>query len=251
MSIKPAVVSEDGLSPDIGTDPVLSEIESADDSGSVDSENLSADVPRETAETFHVEQPDPVADAVATAVEQWVGFDPSIHAVNEDGTPRLKVDGTYARKRGKGGRKSGDAGTDTSGEADLFGFAATSVPRETPSAQTATAPSPTPHQTAPNMSSQQAAAMLVIACTTVMGKLVGPEWHAEKPEQKALVDATKIYLDSKGGLNVTPEMGLFIAVSMYAVPRLAHENTRSKFGLAVDWVRDRVTVLRSRFNRAK
>lgn len=190
-------------------------------------------------------EPDPVSQAVETAVQQWIGFDPSIHAVNEDGTPRLRVDGSYARKRGRGGRKSGDDET-AAGEADLF---SDTVSRETPSGQTATAPQASPTQTAPNLTSQQAAAMLVIACTTVMGKLVGPEWHAEKPEQKALVDATKIYLDSKGGLNVTPEMGLFIAVSMYAVPRLAHENTRSKFGMAVDWCRDRITVLRARFKR--
>lgn len=228
----PADLTGDGpaLSPDIGTDPGTPEIEIPDQATSVDSES----------------QSDPVADAVATAVEQWIGFDPSIHAVNEDGTPRLKVDGTYARKRGKGGRKSVDD-SGASGSADLFGDTQT-APQ---SGATATAPQTQPVQTAPNLSSQQAAAMLVIACTTVMGKLVGPEWTAEKAEQKALTDATKIYLDAKGGLNVTPEMGLFIALSMYAVPRLAHENTRSKFGLAVDWVRDRVAVLRARFSRAK
>jgi hypothetical protein len=200
-----------------------------------DSETLSTDVPRETiADVPRETETDPVADAVATAVEQWIGFDPAVHSVNPDGTPRLRVDGSYAHKRGKGGRKSGS--DDSAGSDNLFG-----------GYETATTPQSIPHQTAPNMSSTQAATMLVIACTTVMGKLVGPEWHAEKPEQKALAEATKIYLDSKGGLNVTPEMGLFIAISMYAVPRLAHENTRSKFGLVVDWVRDRIAVLRSRF----
>lgn len=211
-----------------------------------DSENLSDVVPRETSVDVPRETPDadPVADAVATAVEQWIGFDPAVHSVNPDGTPRLRVDGSYARKRGKGGRKSGDT-DDGAGGDDLFGgyVPGTQTTPGTP-AQT-----PSPTQTAPNMSSAQASAMLVIACTTVLAKVVGPEWAVDKPEQKALVDATKIYLDSKGGLNVTPEMGLFIAVSMYAVPRLAQENTRSKIGLAVDWVRDRVTVLRSRFNR--
>lgn len=213
------------------------------------------DVPRETS--VPVEQSDPVADAVATAVEQWIGFDPAIHSVNRDGTPRLRVDGSYARKRGKGGRKSG-AENDVAGGDDLFdGYTSiTSGPAIGAGGNTAqahgasaTVPQSTPTQTAPNMSSAQASLMLVVACTTVLTKLIGPEWHAEKPEQKALADATKIYLDSKGGLNVTPEMGLFIAVSMYAVPRLAQENTRSKLGLAVDWVRDRVTVLRARFNR--
>jgi hypothetical protein len=223
-----------------------------------DSETLSDDVPRETMsvvdvprETVTGDDADPVADAVATAVEQWIGFDPAVHSVNPDGTPRLRVDGSYARKRGKGGRKSGP--DDTSGGDDLFGVGydrITTGPTIGTGGNTATVPqAPMPTQTAPNMSSSQAALMLVVACTTVLSKVIGPEWHAEKPEQKALADATKIYLDSKGGLNVTPEMGLFIAVSMYAVPRLAQENTRSKLGLAVDWVRDRVTVLRARFSR--
>lgn len=203
-------------------------------------EQSPADVPRETE--------DPVSQAVETAIEQWVGFDPAIHAVNGDGTPRLRVDGSFARKRGRGGRKSTDADTNTPGADDLFTDLDNTpsqplhVPRETPTA-------PAPSTTAPTLNNQQTAAMLVMACTTVMGKLVGPEWLTEKPEQKALVDATKIYLDAKGGVNVTPEMGLFIAVSMYAVPRLAHENTRSKFGKAVDWCRDRFTVLRARFKR--
>jgi hypothetical protein len=250
----------------INVDPALSTADAEPvivlsvENETVDSETLSS-VSRETTSpgpVFHVEQEvDPVADAVATAVEQWIGFDPAVHAVNPDGTPRLKVDGSYARKRGKGGRKSGT--DDTSGSDDLFASAYDKISSgpaigaggnttQNPAAST-TVPQNSPTQTAPNLSSAQAATMLVIACTTVMAKLVGPEWHAEKPEQKALADATKIYLDSKGGLNVTPEMGLFIAVSMYAVPRLAHENTRSKFGALVDWTRDRVAVLRARFKR--
>lgn len=217
--------------------------------------NDSVNVPAEVDSPTQSDTTDPVADAVATAVEQWIGFDPAIHSVNPDGTPRLRVDGSYARKRGKGGRKSADE--NTSGADDLFGGydTITSGPAIGPGGNqavpgaSATVPQSSPTQTVPNMSSSQAAMMLVTACTTVLSKVVGPEWHAEKPEQKALADATKIYLDSKGGLNVTPEMGLFIAISMYAVPRMAHENTRSKFGLAMDWVRDRVSVLRARFNR--
>jgi hypothetical protein len=124
-----------------------------------DSADQSDNVPRETADVPR--ETDPVSQAVETAVRQWIGFDPAIHAVNEDGTPRLRVDGSYARKRGRGGRKSGpDA--DTSGETDLFGDSvpretAGSVPRETLPGATATAPQATPVQTAPNLSSQQAA----------------------------------------------------------------------------------------------
>jgi hypothetical protein len=201
-------------------------------------------VSRETTEE------DPVADAVAVAVSQWVGFDPAVHAVNPDGSPRLRVDGSYARKRGRGGRQSvpreTEAVADTQTNAGLFDNP-TSVPRETPRQ----APASVPETVPASLSSREAAAAIVLTSTAILARMVGPEWSAEKPELKALTDATKIYIDSKGGLQMSPEMGLFLAVSMYAAPRFAHENTRSKFSKAVDWCKDRIAVLRARFKRVK
>ena len=201
------------------------------------------------AQSVSAVEPDPVADAVSTAVEQWIGFDPAIHARNPDGSPRLRVDGSYARKRGSGGRKSLPAGDDVSREtgSDLFSGVEqeSHVPRETP----ATAATPSPTAPAPSLSSREAAAAIVITTTAILSKVVGPEWQAEKTEVKALTDATKTYIDAKGGLQMSPEMGLFLAVSMYAAPRFAHENTRSKFSRAMDWCRDRLDVLRARFKR--
>lgn len=188
---------------------------------------------------------DPVADAVATAVEQWVGFDPEIHARNPDGSPRLRVDGSYARKRGKGGRKSDDTVSRETGPDLFFGVEqAQDVSRETPASP---APSTTP--TTANLSSREAAAAIVITSTVILSKVIGPEWAADKPEIKTLTDATKTYIEAKGGIQMSPEMGLFLAVSMYAAPRFAHENTRSRFGQMVVWVKDRVAVLKSRFVR--
>lgn len=229
-------------------DLALSTVDTVIPTVSTDDVSQSSTVPDSPGQSDEVRhETDPVTVAVETAVQQWIGFDPAIHATNPDGTPRLRKDGSYAHKRGRGGRKSVADGT--AGDADLFADDAGNSPASVPGvSRETTAPTPTP-ATAPNLNTNQAATMLVIAGTTMMSKLVGPEWAAEKPEQKALIDATKIYLDSKGGLNVTPEMGLCIALCMYAVPRVAHENTRSKFGRAVDWVRDRFTVLRARFNR--
>lgn len=227
------------LSADADVSEEQTPIEITNDDGVTDSET---NVPRET-----VDDSDPVGEAVAVAVQQWVGFDPAIHATNPDGSPRLKVDGTYARKRGRGGRKSGD----DSGSADLFTNVSretmADVPRETPQTDPAQ-PSPT---AAPTVTSQQTATMLVLASTTVLARLIGPEWAAEKDELKSLTTATKIYFDSKGGVQMSPELGLFLAVSMYAVPRAAHENTRSKLGKCFDWCKDRFAVVKARFNRVK
>lgn len=221
----------------------------------VDSEELSTVVPRETNVPRETETVgDPVAEAVSVAVEQWIGFDPAIHARNPDGTPRLRVDGTYARKRGKGGRKSGDPVSRETG-GDLFHGDDSEVvytsTDETGPAPTATAQSQTQNTSAPpvSLSTREAAAAIVITSTTILSRLVGPEWAAEKPEVKALTDATKTYIDAKGGIQMSPEMGLFLAVSMYAAPRFAHENTRSKFGQLVDWMRDRVAVIKARIGR--
>lgn len=192
---------------------------------------------------------DPVSQAVAASIGQYVGFDPTIHAVNPDGSPRMRAHGKgYALKRGKGGRKS-PADDAAAGPTDLFGNASTETApvSETGTAPTAQAPATAPGQTPLN--SREAAAMLVMTCTTVLGKVVGPEWIADKDEARNLTQATKVYLDSKGGLNVTPEMALFLAVTGYAVPRMAHENTQSVFKRAVRWCRDRFDVLRARMDR--
>lgn len=192
---------------------------------------------------------DPVSQAVAASIEQYVGFDPTIHAVNPDGSPRMRAHGKgYALKRGKGGRKSVAVET-ADGAPDLFGNTGTKTApaSETGTAPTTPAPSAAPGQTPLN--SREAAAMIVMTCTTVLGKVVGPEWIADKDEARNLTQATKVYLDSKGGLNVSPEMALFLAVTGYAVPRMAHENTQSVFKRAVVWCRDRFDVLRARMNR--
>jgi len=188
---------------------------------------------------------DPVSQAVAASIGQYVGFDPTIHAVNPDGSPRMRAHGKgYALKRGKGGRKS-PAADAAAGPTDLFGNAGTETApvSETGTAPTTQAPGQTP------LNSREAAAMIVMTCTTVLGKVVGPEWIADKDEARNLTQATKVYLDSKGGLNVSPEMALFLAVTGYAVPRMAHENTQSVFKRAVRWCRDRFDVLRARMDR--
>lgn len=189
---------------------------------------------------------DPVAQTVAASVDAHIGFDPAIHAVNPDGTPRMKVGGGYALKRGKGGRKS--QAKNDAGETDLFSDPVSAAVSGTEEA----GPMPAPTAGAPvgvPVSSRDAAIMIVMTCTAVLSKTVGPEWQADKAETKNLTDATKAYLDSKGGLSVTPEMALFLAVTGYAVPRFAHENTQTRAQKAWQWVTDRVAVFKARFGK--
>jgi hypothetical protein len=176
--------------------------------------------------------------AAETAVTEFVGFDPSIHASNRDGTPKYRQDGSYALKRG---RKSGakDTPAESVGDSDNMADAVPNVTGQTavPGAVNAAAAS---------MSNQQTAVFLVETVTGILGRAIGPEWLAEKEEKKGLSNATKQYLDAKGGLQITPEMGLVLALSAYAVPRLATENTQSKLSRFVGWCSDRVAVIRRR-----
>lgn len=192
-----------------------------------------------------VVMPDFVAAGVASSVADHLGFDPAIHAVNPDGTPRLTVDGAFAKKRGKGGQRR-------------------DVPRET-----SAAPGPTEADSAPGigagipgvsatsaaaaaMTNAQTAVFLVRTITGVLGRAIGPEWlPTEKAEEKGLTDATKNYLDAVGGLQITPEMGLCLAIVAYSVPRFAVPNTQTKLQAFGAWVRDRTDVVVARVRRMR
>ena len=179
--------------------------------------------------------PEFVTESVADSVADHLGFDPAIHAVNPDGTPKLTVDGAYAKKRGR--RKV----VDTAGENRPEVSAAPILPGN-PGMDAATVAA---------MSNAQTALFLVRTTTGVLSRAIGPEWAAEKGEEKGLSDAVKQYLDAKGGIQISPEMGLTLALAAYAVPRLATENTQSKLSRFAGWCRDRFDVIRARLSRAR
>lgn len=175
--------------------------------------------------------PDFVAESVADSVASHIGFDPAVHRSDADGNPILTREGAYAKKRGP--RKAGDVSRETTSD----------VPRETASAGIPT------QAAAASISTAQTAVFLVTTVTGVLSRAIGPEWAADKQEIKGLSDAVKTYIDSKGGIAITPEMGLVLAIGAYSLPRLAVENTQTKLQMATGWLRDRFDVLRARFNR--
>lgn len=142
-------------------------------------------------------------DASAASLSSFPGFDPAVHASNPDGTPKLRGDGSYAKKRGrKPGQKSLGGLVQTTGA------------------------------TTDKITNEEAARQFCNAAISVAVGVIGPEWAPEdKQESEGLVLAVKNYFDAKGQVNLPPEAGLAIAVVAYSGKRfMQHENTRSKVG---------------------
>lgn len=142
-----------------------------------------------------------VADMVQVQSEAHDGFDPLTHAVNPDGTPKRKVDGSFALKRG---RKSGAAPTTNSAPAQVA---------ETPTINV-------------DEASRQSCNMLINGAVLLFGEQWAPQ---DKEEAKGLQISFKNYFEARGVPNVPPEIGLAVAVLAYSLPRLTHEKTVSRF----------------------
>lgn len=142
-----------------------------------------------------------IGDMVAGVIESHDGFDPLVHAVNPDGTPKRKVDGSYAMKRG---RKSG-------------------VPQSTNS--------PTPIASAEatinvDEAARQSCNMIINGAVLMFGEQWAPQ---DKEEAKGLQISFKNYFEARGVPNVPPEVGLAVAILAYSLPRITHEKTVSRF----------------------
>ena len=140
------------------------------------------------------------------AADAYEGFDEELHALGKDGKPRYNKDGSYARKRG---RKAG-----------------TSTP-------------PTDKTVASVVSTEDAAvqsANLLFNLSVFVG---GDEWSPTKDEAVCVKTGFKNYYDARGIVNIPPEMGLVIALGMYALPRLNKPTTREKISSFWVWVKDK------------
>lgn len=155
------------------------------------------------------------------------GFDPAIHAVAEDGSPKRRADGSYALKRG---RKSGQSN---------------SLPPKTGATATATktdSESVTDSgnvKIAPDEAARQSANLVINMAVWVCGEEIG------KPQDKAEADGLKIsfvnYYEARGVPNIPPELGLVAALGSYIIPRFRKsEKARGLIERSVMWVRSKV-----------
>ena len=145
-----------------------------------------------------------VGDMVSEVSEAHAGFDPLVHAVNPDGSPKRKVDGSYAMKRG---RKSGVLPSPSS--------------TNQPQAQVSQTPTINVDE-----ASRQSCNMLINGAVLLFGEQWAPQ---DKEEAKGLQISFKNYFEARGVPNVPPEVGLVVAVLAYSLPRITHEKTVSRF----------------------
>lgn len=136
---------------------------------------------------------------------------------SDDGSPILGVNGQPKKKPGrKPGGKNAPSGAYTG--------------TETPTAAAPTAKTPATRK-AQRVASEELARAVLSTSVGAMVALVGPEWDFQsQAEADGMKAATAAYIEAKGDGQLTPEAMLLLVVAGYALPRAAHENTRTKFG---------------------
>lgn len=153
------------------------------------------------------------------------GFDPAIHAANEDGTPKRRADGSYALKRG---RKAGQTialppkGAGVTKDIASESEAVTASPRITP-----------------DEAARQSANLVINCAVWICGDKIGvPQ---DKAEADGLLFSFKNYYESRGVPNIPPEIGLVAALGSYLVPRFrASEKASSLFERAGMWIKSKL-----------
>lgn len=155
-----------------------------------------------------------VVEAHSTA---YAGFDPSIHAVNEDGTPKRKASGEYALKRG---RKAGGKST-------------------LPPKAKDQGPDPEIIRINVDEAARQSANLVINAAVWTMGEEIGKP--LDKAEAEGLKLSFKNYYEARGVPNIPPEIGLILALGSYIVPRIRQsEPAMTKMQKAAFWIKSKM-----------
>jgi hypothetical protein len=165
-----------------------------------------------------IEQAESVRASDATKDKYGNAFDSKIHATNADGTPRKTVRGAWALKRGNKGKS---APAPTSNGIVLPGATSGASAKE----QEARA-------------AGAGAANLLLALSVGLG---GQEWQPRYDEKTGqneklmLEHAFGEYFVSKQWGDLPPGLALCAALSMYALPRFAMPQTRTRFQKFKEW----------------
>lgn len=135
-------------------------------------------------------------------------FNPSIHAVDADGNPRKKLDGTFAKKRGRQAGYSANAGNPETSAEDLMLWI-------------------------------EAKKHTQIVVGTGMA-IFGLEWEATEGERIVMETAFHNYFESVGIVRMPPWIELGTAIGLgYVAPRIHLESTQQKMKQIVGAIRSR------------
>lgn len=141
------------------------------------------------------------------------------YQTNEDGSPILGANGQPKKKPGrKPGQKSA---VFTPAPGEVTGATVT----------TGSGPKSPAERKAQRVASEELARAVLSTAVGTMVTLVGPEWDFQsQAEADGMKAATAAYIEAKGDGQISPEAMLLLVTLGYALPRAAHENTRTKFG---------------------
>lgn len=207
-----------------GTVPAASTGSVESTPGATDVSTLGATLLSEEPEVQQhaVEQARAEAESQKDADVNGEGFNPAIHAVNADGSPRKTVGGAWAKKRGN---KGGAAAKPT-----------TSAKVNIPGQPGQPTQSEAKEQLARN-GGKGAANLLMAVCVGLMGA----EWQPVRDEKigrddKAMLESVfGDYFVATGKADLPPGWALAAGLTMYALPRFAMPQTRSRMSRVKDW----------------
>ena len=161
-----------------------------------------------------------IAGLSETHAEVHAEFDPAIHAVNADGTPKRKADGTLALKRG---RKAGTA-------------AGSALPPKSAAAPTVVGEAE--KRLSLDQAARESANLVINVAVWTLGAEVGQP--IDKAEAEGLRLSFRNYYEARGVPDLPPEIGLFIALGSYIGPRLMHEKSQSKMDKVKLWLNSKL-----------
>lgn len=146
----------------------------------------------------------PGQDLLGDVIKAYDGFNPQIHASDNEGKPRFTASGSYAMKRG---RKSGQKAAPQIVDGKL------SMVSETLNEQ----------------DFKLAAMGTVLMITQSMQSIFGEQWEPNKNESEQLITSLEIYFRSKGVGDLPPGFILAFAIATYSIPRIKHPETVSRW----------------------
>jgi len=138
-----------------------------------------------------------------------------------DAPPELPVnrDGTPKRKPGRPRKMKPEDQQELPGISGPVNPAPQTAPK-TPAARKAN-----------RVASDELARAILNLSVGSLSALVGPEWDFNSTEEaQGMKGAVSAYIEAKGDGQLSPEALLALVVASYAMPRFAHENTRTKMG---------------------